>query len=109
MKNKYLRKKIGQRNKSNKISAEWLKTSGYLDTKDQDKINYMFVPPKKEEANEIPGDAEHFTRTEIDLTNFKKENLASKVRKTKTRKPYVSKEKTQDVPKDSETTETIKI
>ena len=68
----------------------------------------MFVPPKKEEANEIPGDAEHFTRTEIDLTNFKKENLASKVRKTKTRKPYVSKEKTQDVPKDSETTETIK-
>ena len=43
----------------------------------------MFVPPKKEEANEIPGDAEHFTRTEIDLTNFKKENLASKVRKTK--------------------------
>ena len=69
----------------------------------------MFVPPKKEEANEIPGDAEHFTRTEIDLTNFKKENLASKVRKTKTRKPYVSKEKTQDVPKDSETTETIKI
>ena len=43
----------------------------------------MFVPPKKEEANEIPGDAGHFIRTEIDLTNFKKENLASKVRKTK--------------------------
>ena len=53
IKNKYLRKKIGQRNKSNKISAEWLKTAGYLDTKDQDKINYMFVP-------------------EIDSTDFKK-------------------------------------
>ena len=43
----------------------------------------MFVPPKKEEANEIPGDSGHFKRTEIDLTNFKKENLASKVRKLK--------------------------
>ena len=47
IKNKYLRKKIGQRNISNKISVEWLKTAGFLDTKDQDKINYMFVPPKK--------------------------------------------------------------
>ena len=29
------------------ISAEWLKTAGYLDTEDQDKINYIFIPPKK--------------------------------------------------------------
>ena len=36
MKNKYRKKIIGQKNKSNKISAEWLKTAGYLDTKDQD-------------------------------------------------------------------------
>ena len=109
IKNKYLRKKIGERIKSNKISAEWLKTAGYLDTKDQDKINYMFVPPKKEETNKIPDDVGHFIRTEIDLTDFKKENLASKVRKNKTRKPYISKEKTEDMPKDSETVETIKI
>ena len=109
IKNKYLRKKIGQRNKSNKISAEWLKTAGYLDTKDQDKINYMFVPPKKEETNKIPDDVGHFIRTEIDLTDFKKENLASKVRKNKTRKPYISKEKTEDMPKDSENVETINI
>ena len=95
IKNKYLRKKIGQRNKSNKISAEWLKTAGYLDTKDQDKINYMFVPLKKEETNEVPGDAGHFIRTEIDSTDFKKENLASKVRKNKTRKPYISKKQKQ--------------
>ena len=95
IKNKYLRKKIGQRNKSNKISAEWLKTAGYLDTKDQDKINYMFVPLKKEETNEVPGDAGHFIRTEIDSTDFRKENLASKVRKNKTRKPYISKKQKQ--------------
>ena len=109
IKNKYLRKKIGQRNKSNKISAEWLKTAGYLDTKDQDKINYMFVPPRKEETNKIPDDAGHFVTTEIDSTDFKKENLASKVRKYKTRKPYISKEKIEDMLKDSETVETINI
>ena len=109
IKNKYLRKKIGQRNKSNKISAEWLKTAGYLYTKDQDKINHMFVPPKKEETNKIPDDAGHFIRTEIDSTDFKKENLASKVRKNQTRKPHISKGKTEDMPKDSETVETIKF
>ena len=89
IKNKYLRKKIGNRQKSNKISKDWLKTAGYLDTKDQDKINYIFFPPKKENKNDIPGDAAHFIRTEIDSTNFKKENLASKVRRNNTRKPYL--------------------
>ena len=72
IKNKYLKKKIGQREKSNKISTEWLKTAGYLDTKDQNKINYIFVPPKKETSNNIPADAAHFIRTEIDSTYFKK-------------------------------------
>ena len=110
IKNKYLRKKIGQRNKSNKISKEWLKTAGYLDTKDQGKINYIFVPPKKEETNEIPDDAGHFIRIEIESTDFKKENLESKIRKNKTRKPYISRTKTtEDMPKDAETVETIKI
>ena len=109
IKNKYRKKIIGQKNKSNKISAEWLKTAGYLDTKDQDKINYIFVPPKKETTNKIPDDAVPFIRTEIDSTNFKKENLTSKIRKDKTKKPYFYKEKTQEAPKDSETTETIKI
>ena len=33
IKNKYLRKNIGSRNKSNRISAEWLKAAGYLGTK----------------------------------------------------------------------------
>ena len=86
IKNKYLRKRIGSGEKSNKISAEWLKTAGYLDTKDQDKINYIFIPPKKEETNNIPPDAGHFLRTEIDSTDFKKENLASKARKEKIKK-----------------------
>ena len=69
----------------------------------------MFVPPKKEETNKIPDDAGHFIRTEIDSTDFKKENLASKVRKNQTRKPHISKGKTEDMPKDSETVETIKF
>ena len=93
MKNKYRKKIIGQKNKSKKISAEWLKAAGYLDTKDQDKINYIFVPPKKETTNKIPDDAGHFIRTEIDSTDFKKENLTSKIRKDKTKKPYFYKEK----------------
>ena len=34
IKNKYLRTKIGTRKTQNKISAEWLKKAGFLDTKD---------------------------------------------------------------------------
>ena len=93
MKNKYRKKIIGQKNKNKKISAEWLKAAGYLDTKDQDKINYIFVPPKKEMTNKIPDDAGHLIRTEIDSTDFKKENLTSKIRKDKTKKPYLYKKK----------------
>ena len=83
IKNKYLKKKIGQREKSNKISTEWLKTASYLDTKDQNKMNYIFIPPKKETSNNIPADAAYFIRTEIDSTDFKKENLATKSKKRK--------------------------
>ena len=50
----------------------------------------MFILPKKEKANNIPPDAGHFTRTEIDSTDFKKENLASKARKEKIKKPYLN-------------------
>ena len=80
IKDKYIKKKIVTREKSNKISA------GYLNTKDQDKINYIFIPPKKEKTNSIPADAGHFIRSEIDSTDFKKENLASKKRKEKIKK-----------------------
>ena len=83
IKNKYLKKKIGQKNTQNKISKDWLKTAGYLDTKDQDKINYIFVSPKKLDQNKIDNDAGHFIRTEIDSTDFKRENLASKSKKSK--------------------------
>ena len=54
IRNKYLKKKIGQINTQNKASKDWLKAAGFLDTKDQDKINYIFVPPKKVEINKIP-------------------------------------------------------
>ena len=51
IKNKYLKNKIGNGKKSNKISANWLKTAGYLNTKDQDKVNYicLFHQKKKQE------------------------------------------------------------
>ena len=38
----------------------------------------MFIPPKKETINNIPLDAGHFLRNEIDSTDFKKENLITK-------------------------------
>ena len=96
IKNKYRKKLIGKRNTSNKISLDWLKKAGFLDTKDQDKINYIFVPPKKEDSNQRPGDAGHFIRTEIDNTDFKNENLASKdIRKKGVRKPYLKTKKTE--------------
>ena len=68
--------------------ADWLKTAGFLDTKDQDKINYIFVPPKKVESNKLPGDSGHFIRVEIENTDLKKEILASKKRTKSNRKPY---------------------
>ena len=89
IKNKYFKKKIGQINTQNKTSKDWLKAAGFLDIKDQDKVNYIFVAPKKVDTNKIPGDSGHFIRTEIDSTDFKKENLATKIRRNKNiRKTY---------------------
>ena len=90
IKKKYLRKEIGSREKSSKISAEWLKTAGYLGTNNQDKINYIFLLLKKIKTNNIPADSAHFIRTEIDSTDFKKENLVTKKRRQKTKKPYLN-------------------
>ena len=50
-------------------------------------MNYIFVPPKKIETNNIPTDSAHFIRTEID---FKKENLVIKKRRQKTKEPYLN-------------------
>ena len=89
-----LEKKIGTRKTQNKISVEWLKQAGFLDTKDQDNIIYIFVPPKKGDSNKIPGDAGHFIRTEIENTYFKNENFASKeIRKKSVTKPYLKQKK----------------
>ena len=105
IKNKYLRKRIGKRKTQNKIPADWLKQAGFLDTKDQDKINYIFVPPKKEDSNRIPGDAGHFIRTEIENTDFKNENLVTKeIRNKSVKKPYLKTKKDR-----GDNNETIKI
>ena len=42
-------------------------------------MNYIFVPPKGVRQNEISCDAGHFIHTEIESTDFKKSNLASKM------------------------------
>ena len=84
------------------MSAECLKAAGYLDTKDQDKISYMFIPPKKDKIN----DGAHFIRTEIDSTDFKKENLISKVKKDNSKKPYIYEK---EMSKSLESNETIRL
>ena len=47
----------------------------------------MFVPPKNKtkKKNNIPADAGHFLRTEIDFKNGK---LTTKLRRNKAKKPY---------------------
>ena len=45
------KKQIGQLNKQSKASANWLKAAGYLDTKDQDTIRYIFNVPKNNISN----------------------------------------------------------
>ena len=89
IKNKYFKKNIGQRNKKNNVSTKWLKFAGYLDTKDQDKLNYIFVRPK----NKTPKSDGVLLTTEIDSTDFKKENLTTKIKKNIVKKPFVLKEK----------------
>ena len=40
------------------------------------------------QKNNIPADAGHFQRTEIDLKDFKNENLTNKIRRNKAEKQY---------------------
>ena len=47
----------------------------------------MFVAPKSETKNNIPADAGHFLRTEIDSIDFKNENLTTKIRRNQEEKP----------------------
>ena len=78
IKNKYNKKILGKK-KFKKTSTDWLKTVGYLDTKNQDSINYIFVPPSKTEENTIPADADHYIKSEIEANDLKKSKLASKI------------------------------
>ena len=49
----------------------------------------MFVPPKYEtKKNDIPADAGHFLRAEIDSADFENQNLSTKIRKNKAEKQY---------------------
>ena len=65
----------------------------------------MFLPPKNKTTNKIPSDSAHFLRTEIDSTDFKKENLTTKIRRNKAKKAeYYKDPETTD-----ETDQTIKL
>ena len=49
----------------------------------------MFVPSNnKRKKNNIPPDAGHLLRTEIEWTDFKNENLTAKIRRNKEEKPF---------------------
>ena len=52
------------------------------------------------QRNNIPADAGHFLRTEIDSVDFKNENLTTKIRRNKAEKQYFFKKY---IPKDLET------
>ena len=52
----------------------------------------MFVPSKnKRKKSNIPADAGHFLRNEIEWTDFKNEILTAKIRRNKEEIPYFSK------------------
>ena len=58
----------------------------------------MFVPPKNDKKkNNIPADSGNFLRTEIDSTDFKNENLTTKIRRNKAEKPYFFKTISQNI------------
>ena len=63
----------------------------------------MFAPPKMRRKNNIPADAGHFLRAEIDSTDFKNENSTTKGRQ----KNHITKKK--KFPKYPETNETIRL
>ena len=46
----------------------------------------MRVPTKNETKQNIPADGGHLFRTEIDSTDFKNENLTTKLRRSKVEK-----------------------
>ena len=48
----------------------------------------MFVPSKnKREKNNIPADAGHFFKKEIDSTGFQNENLTTKIKRNQPEQP----------------------
>ena len=62
------------------------------------KTNYMFVPPKNDKKkNNIPADSGNFLRTEIDSTDFKNENLTTKIRRNKAENSYFLKKLFQNI------------
>ena len=73
-------RKVTRTDNPNKAPANWLKAAGYINTKDQDSVRYVYVPPKKADENKPSGDTGHYIRSEIDNTDLKKKtDLATKI------------------------------
>ena len=65
----------------------------------------MLLPPKNETTTKTPSDSAPFLRTDIDSTDFKKENLTTKIGRNKAKKAeYYKDPETTD-----KTNQTIKL
>ena len=65
----------------------------------------MLLPPKSETTTKTPSDSAPFLRTDIDSTDFKKENLTTKIGRNKAKKAeYYKDPETTD-----KTNQTIKL
>ena len=71
------------------------KTADYLDIKHQDKRKQIICSYLQEmrQINNIPGDGGHFLRTETDSTDFKNEDLTTKIRRNRVKNPHFLKKK----------------
>lgn len=63
----------------NKAPANWFKAAGYINTKDQDSVCYVYVPPRKADENKPSAETGHYIRSEIDNTDLQKTDLATKI------------------------------
>ena len=86
--------------KKNKVSADWVKAAVYLDTEDQDTIQYIFNVPKNDVSNNDGNNIENNNKAAepvggvIDLkkssgaTQVAAKNIVEKYRNLARKKPY---------------------
>ena len=92
MKKKYKRqrnRKIGQLNKQNKASADWLKQAEYLYTHDQPAINYNYLKIRNNNNKETKTDiGENIYQKKTSSGQIAAKKLVKKYRNLARKKPY---------------------